>query len=288
MNDLHKGWIARAVLPTVILLAALLYAPLVATLLDSVSDSATGRLTLAHYLALLDDQQVRRGILWTLGYSFASTCFSLVWGGALAAAVLLEFTGKRWFIALSRIPLVVPGVVVAFMTLAIFEQGGVLARLLAVFGIAMPPMVRDPRGIGVVIAMAWKEAPLMGFIIGSSLAVVPDSAIQAARSLGASAFQAFLLIRLPLALPGIVAAALLGFIRAIGAFAIPSLLGAAYPKPISVLMFEAFENGNWPRVCSLAILLSGVSLAAAFLYYQLLGRVSNRNTGRPTRPRPGK
>ena len=281
MNRMRRWVIFVSVVPAVALLMLLFYVPLAAALYQSVDDRRRG-FTLAAYGSLLHDASVRRGLLFSLEYALASTIAAFVYGMIWAALMRRAFPGKRWFGALSRAPITIPGIAVALMMLTLLEQGGFLARSLAPLGIVLPRIVRDPDGIGTVIGLAWKEAPLMGAIVAAAFGGLKPEVVQAARSLGASPWRAFWLIQVPAAMPGLAAAAILGFVRALGAFAIPSLLGPAYPKPILVLLYDAFEYGDWPRVYTIGILFASVSLFVAWLYHRVMRAIEGGDGGRST------
>lgn len=279
MNRMRRWVIFMSVVPAVALLMLLFYVPLGAALYQSVDDRQRG-FTLAAYGSLLHDASVRRGLLFSLEYALASTIAAFVYGMIWAALMRRAFPGKRWFGALSRAPITIPGIAVALMMLTLLEQGGFLARSLAPLGIVLPRIVRDPDGIGTVVGLAWKEAPLMGAIVATAFGSLKPEVVQAARSLGASPWRAFWLIQVPAAMPGLAAAAILGFVRALGAFAIPSLLGPAYPKPILVLLYDAFEYGDWPRVYTIGILFASVSLFVAWLYHRVMRAIEGGDGGR--------
>ena len=279
MNDMRKPALGLSTAPAAALLLLLFYVPLAAALYQSIHDPQRG-ITLAAYGSLVHDASVRRGLIFSLEYAIASTVAAFVYGMIWAALMRRAFPGKRWFGALSRAPIMIPGIAVALMMLTLLEQGGFLARTLAPFGIVLPRIVRDPGGIGTVVGLAWKEAPLMGAVVATAFAGLRPDVLQAARSLGASPWRAFWLIQVPAAMPGLGAAAILGFVRALGAFAIPSLLGPAYPKPILVLLYAAFEYGDWPRVYTIGILFASVSLIVAWLYHSVMHTFEGGDGGR--------
>ena len=279
MNRMRRWAVGASIAPAAVLLTVLFYVPLAAALYRSVDDRQRG-FTLAAYGSLLHDASVRRGLLFSLEYALASTIAAFVYGMIWAALMRRAFPGKRWFGALSRAPIMIPGIAVALMMLTLLEQGGFLARALAPLGIVLPRIVRDPGGIGTVVGLAWKEAPLMGAIVATAFGSLQPDVLQAARSLGASPWRAFWLVQVPAAMPGLAAAAILGFVRALGAFAIPSLLGPAYPKPILVLLYDAFEYGDWPRVYTIGILFASVSLFIAWLYHRVMRAIEGGDGAR--------
>jgi putative spermidine/putrescine transport system permease protein len=228
------------------------------------------KFTLEHYRTMLTDQIYLDGLGFTLYLSLASTLLSLLIALPVTALVQRSFPGQRLFNALYKVPLVVPGVVAAFLVLTLVDRGGLLPRAFERIGLGFPQLVRDRWAIGVLIGMAWKSVPFMVLVIGGSMAAVPRDVLAASRTLGANFWQTFLRVQVPLALPGITAASLLVFIGATGAYAIPNLIGPVYPLPISVHMYEnAFERNQWGLVAAMGTVLSLTSSLVLLAYYRL-------------------
>ena len=237
--------------------------------LDTIGSSAP-RFTLEHYRAMLSDRIYLDGLGFTLYLSLASTLLSLLIALPVTALLQRSFPGQRLFNALYKVPLVVPGVVAAFLVLTLVDRGGLLPRAFERVGLGFPQLVRDRLALGVLIGMAWKSVPFMVLVIGGSMAAVPRDVLAASRTLGANAWQTFLRVQVPLALPGITAATLLVFIGSTGAYAIPNLIGPVYPLPISVHMYEnAFERNQWGLVAAMGTVLSLTSSLVLLAYYRL-------------------
>jgi spermidine/putrescine transport system permease protein len=97
--------------------------------------------------------------------------------------------------------------------------------------------------------------------------------VQAARDLYASARGAFLHVTLPLTMPGIVAAALLTFIPALGDFVTPDVLGGAQTTTIAKIVQIIFTSGrDWPYGSALGFLLMAVTIAGTLLALRSLRR----------------
>ncbi|WP_183398690.1 ABC transporter permease [Kaistia hirudinis] len=269
--------IALLLLPGVGLLALLFGIPLVSGIFGSFGlGMGAGRNagpTLASYAKVFGDPRYLAGLRTTLYYGAMAVLVDLVVAIPLALALGRSFVGRKLFNGLYKIPLAVPGIVVAFAMLTLLEQGGFLSRVLHLVGLSLPRLVRDPWGIGVIAAMAWKDIPFMTLIIVGSFAAVPEELLHAARAFGASPLRAFLKVRLPLAMPGITAAILLSFIRSTGSFVIPDVLGASYPLPLSVLMYQAFRDSNWPLVYAIGTVLMLASFLILLSYYFLTARI---------------
>lgn len=232
-----------------------------------------GGLSLAAYYKIFHDSRYVAGLGTSLYYGLAPIVVDLLVSIPLSLALSRSFIGRKLFNGLYKIPLAIPSIVIAFATLTLFEQGGFLSRLLAHAGVELPRLVRDPWGVGVIAAVAWKDIPFMTLIITGSFAAVPTELIHAARALGASRLKAFLLVMLPLAMPGITAAILLAFIRSIGSFVLPDVLAASFPLPLSVLMYQAFRESNWPLVYAIGSVLMAASLMVLIAYYLLTDRL---------------
>ena len=228
------------------------------------------KFTLEHYRTMLTDRIYLDGLGFTLYLALASTLLSLMIALPVTALLQRSFPGQRLFNALYKVPLIVPGVVAAFLVLTLADRGGLLPRAFERVGLGFPQLVRDRWALGVLIGMAWKSVPFMVLVIGGSMAAVPRDVLAASRTLGANFWQTFLRVQVPLALPGITAAALLVFIGATGAYAIPNLIGPVYPSPISVHMYEnAFERNQWGLVAAMGTVLSLTSSLVLLAYYRL-------------------
>ncbi|MBS1167644.1 MAG: transporter permease [Proteobacteria bacterium] len=231
-------------LPGAGFLAALFGFPLLTALLGSfglVGDDPA--LTLKFYARIFTSTVLLRSLATSLYYGVVPVAVTVVLAIVLALALRRHFAGRKLFNGLYKIPL------------------------------KLPKMVRDPWGIGVIAATTWKQLPFMTLVITGAFAAIPEDIRHAARTLGAGPIRAFLRIELPLALPGITAAVLLTFIGSMGSFAIPDLVGAPNPLPLSVRMVRAFAEGDMSQVFAIGMVLSAFAFAVLIGYYALTSRV---------------
>ncbi len=257
--------------------------PLALALLTSLGMGTIGTnqgFTLSHYAELFSNSVYRDGISYSLYISVVPTLVSLAVALPLAVTLQAAFPGKKLFLTLYKAPLVVPGIVAAFIVMILFDRGGEMSRILKPLGLSLPKLVRDDWSLGVIIALAWKSIPFMTLIIGGALASIPTDLALAARTLGASRLTVFWQIELPLALPGITAAVLLVFVGSTGAFAVPSLLGPIYPKPLSIWMYEAaYQKNDWGLATAMGIVLSAIACAVLLVYYRLTSGLHHATGG---------
>ena len=230
--------------------------------------------TLDNYAQVFGDSLLRGGFFFSLRIALATMVVSVVVATLLTALLQIDFPGRRLVSVLYKIPLVVPSLVAAFLVLTMIGPGGMAARLLAPLHVTWPSFVHDQSGIGIVIVLLWHNIPVTVLIVSAVAAAIPRDLVDAARNLGASPWRVFRHIIGPLCAPGISAAALLVFIDSFGTYAIPSLIGPAYPRAISVVMTTEFlQHANWGLASALGVVLIVTTAVVLVLYYRLMARL---------------
>jgi molybdate transport system permease protein len=201
---------------------------------------------------------------------------------ALALAFLLSrgrFVGRGLLDTLAHLPLVLPPVVVGWLLLLLFGlHGPIGAWLHDWFGIRLVF-----SRTGAELACAVMILPLMLRAIRLSLEAVDPGLEQAARSLGAGAWDRFLSITLPLAAPGVLVAAITGFAAALGEFGAVITFAANIPGQTQTLPLAIYSALQSPGGEAAAARLSLVSVALAVIFLTLaeaLGRRLRARVGR--------
>jgi len=262
-------------LPGLVFLGALFAGPLLWSLAGSLGlDQGLAGFTLEHYAQIFTRPALRSGLLVSIYYGVAPVAVTLVLSIGLALLLRRHFRGRAWFNGLYKIPMAVPGIIAALVVMTLAERGGFLDRLAAPLGLALPRLVRDPWGVGVILTSVWKQLPFMTLVITGAFAAIPQEVSHAARTLGAGRWRTLLWVELPMALPGISAAVLLTFIGTMGSFAIPDLVGPPSPRPLAVHMYAEFGSGHLPLVYAIGMLLSAFAVAVLLGYYALSARAA--------------
>ncbi len=183
--------------------------------------------------------------------------------------VRTTFPLKSLLDALVHLPLVLPPVVVGYLLLVLFGRHGVLGQWFReLLGIQIAFTWR-----GAVLAAAVMAFPLMVRAIRLSLENVDQGLEVAARTLGAGRIRVFLTITLPLILPGVIAAALLGFARALGEFGATITFVANIPGETSTLPLALYnaiqipgqEDAVWRLLAMTVIVAIGAVLVSEWL-----------------------
>ncbi len=229
--------------------------------------------TLSHYAEVLDDPLMTAAFWFSLRIATVTMALSVAFATILTAILQVDFPGRRLVSVLCKVPLVVPGLVAAFMVLTIIGPGGMAARLVRPLGIMWPSLLDARSGAGIILVLLWNSVPLTLLIVSAVAASIPRDVIEAARTLGAGPVMVFRRIMVPLCAPGIAAAGLLVFIGAFGSYAVPSLIGPAYPRTISVMMTAEFlQRGNWGKASVVGVVMIATTAAVLVVYHRLAGR----------------
>jgi len=211
---------------------------------------------------------IKVGLLSCLG----SLPFALVMGWFLARH---QFPGKALLDGLVNLPLVMPPVTTGYLLLVVLGRRGLLGRPLdAWLGVTIPFSLAAP-----VIASAIVSFPLVVRAIRVAVEMVDPGLEQAAETLGAGPIRRFLTITVPLAFPGILAGAILGFARSLGEFGATitfagNIEGVTRTLPLAVYTMMQIP-GREALAFRLVLISIGVSLLA-LLVGNLLARTPAR------------
>lgn len=229
------------------------------------------------YVSIFTDPDFLRSFLLSFHIAFTSTVISSVI--AVGAALLLRrsFLGRGVVNFLFQLNLTVPHLVGAIGILYLFSQSGSFARLAAEFDLIagpadFPALVFDPYAIGIILQYVWKEVPFIGVIVLANMQAIGEDYEAVARSLGASKWQAFRHVLLPLILPGLLAASVLVFAFTFGAYEIPALLGANYPAALPVLAYRSYTDVDLaarPEAMAMAVVIAVMSAVMIVAYVRL-------------------
>jgi molybdate transport system permease protein len=161
--------------------------------------------------------------------------------------------------ALVHAPLVLPPVVVGFFLLLLLGVEGPIGRMLSDwFGVRL---VFTSEGAS--LAAGVMAFPLMVRAVRLSVEAIDPGLEEAARTLGARAFDRFASITLPLAAPGILGAAVLGFAACLGEFGAVITFAASIPGETQTLPLAIYAALQEPGGEARALRLAGLSLALA-------------------------
>ena len=212
--------------------------------------------------------------------------------GLTTLILLLVGTPLAWWLARSKarwkevvatlvaLPLVLPPTVLGFYLLVALGPNG-LGGLLGLRTLAF-------SFEGLVIGSVIYSLPFVVQPIRNAFEVIGERPFEAAATLRASPFDRFVTIALPLALPGFLTGAVLGFAHTVGEFGVVLMIGGSIPgetKVLSVAIYDYVETLRWTEANILAggmVLFSFLVILGVTLIGRRLGRA-----GEPGRNRDG-
>jgi multiple sugar transport system permease protein len=228
---------------------------------------------LGNYKEALSDPDFWSAFRITLEFTVASVFLETVIGLAMALIMKEAFKGQGIVRTVVLVPWAVLTVVTAIMWKTIFDPNlGFVNQLL---GTKTVWLGKEPDALLVMIfADTWKTAPFMALLLLAGLQVIPSDIYEAAKVDGATTWQRFVRITLPLLTPALLVALIFRTMDALRAFDLPKVLtnGANGTTTLSLLAQRTFqENRLYGQGSAIAILTFIVVMIVAFLYIRFVG-----------------
>jgi spermidine/putrescine transport system permease protein len=267
------------VLPGIAWLALFFLVPLGIILIVSLGDNDRfGRIlfdspSLENYARAIDP--VFLPTVWNaVRYAAATTILCLVIGYPIAYWIS-RYGGqhKTLLLVLVMLPFWTSYLIRTYAWITILSDHGVVNSLLRTIGLIDEPIILMNTDLAVILGMTYGFLPFAILPLFVSIDRLDDSLVAAARDLYASGRAAFRHVTLPLTMPGIVAAAILTFIPAIGDFVTPDLLGGAQTTTIAKIIQGQFLGArDWPAGAALGFLLMAATIIASLAVIRTLRR----------------
>ena len=255
-------------LPIMVVFAIAFFAPLVVVALFSIMPPKVFNLANSpdfSAYSVFFQQGYYKSLLWSLGMALASTTILLIVCWPLAYGMAKVF--KRFTLVLT---------IAVVMSLFVSENIRLFGWVLTLMkGGLIEGHFRAWTGVGfdsplygvpiIITGLVYVYLPFMLFPLAQGISMVPDDARQAAADLGATRWQIFTQIDLPLAAPGIVVGCMLSFVLAAGAVAEAKILGGQAVITIADDIETAFTFGqDWPLGSALSVILIVIIGSLAF------------------------
>ena len=220
-----------------------------------------------------------QAVVLSLKVALWATVLSLPLAIAVAYALARgRFWGHGLLNGLVHLPLVLPPVVTGYLLLIFFGSQGIGGQLLEAIG---RPLAF--RWTGAVLAAAIMAFPLVVRAVRLSIEAVDQRLEAAAATLGASPLRVFFTVTLPMAMPGVLAGAVLGFAKAMGEFGatitfVSNIPGETQTLPSAVYSFLQVPGGESAAV-KLVIIAVVVAMGALLLSEWLARRMARKVSG---------
>jgi len=267
----------RFIIPAVVVVGAVIVFPWMFTVWMSAFDWKIG--SVAHfvgfdnYIGLATNQRFIESIGHTFYFTLLAVVLPLVLGTIAALIFHREFPLRGMLRAVFTMPMMATPVAVALVwTMMFHPQQGVLNYLLSLVGLPPSLWVYSPTLVipSLVLVEIWHWTPLVMLIVLGGLAALPIEPYESARLDGASEWQLFRYITLPLIAPFLVVAAVIRTIDAVKAFDTIYVISQGGPGTASetinlYLYLQAFAFYNVGNASAVVVVFFAIILALALL-----------------------
>jgi len=180
----------------------------------------------------------------------AAVWLTLKLASVVTVLLLLVGTPIAWWLARTRsrlkgvvgavvaLPLVLPPTVIGFYLLVTMGPNGAVGRLTEVLGLGLLPFTFP----GLVIASVFYSLPFVVQPIQNAFEAIGERPLEAAATLRASPWDAFWSVAVPLARPGFISGAILGFAHTVGEFGVVLMIGGNIPERTRVVSVQIYDH----------------------------------------------
>ena len=215
----------------------------------------------------------------TFFFTIVTVALETVLGFWMAVIMARAFKGRSLVRAAVLVPWAIPTAVTAKLWLFIFAFEGIGNKL---FNTTVLWTGSEwPARWAVIIADVWKTTPFMALLILAGLQMIPAEVYEAAKVDGASAWQRFRMITLPLVKPALMVAILFRTLDALRMFDLPYILtgGANNTTTLSILVINQIRQG-FNAAAALSTITFIIIFLVAFIFVRFLGaNVVEQQTG---------
>ncbi|WP_340149071.1 ABC transporter permease [uncultured Sneathiella sp.] len=220
----------------------------------------------------LTDPFYRDILLYTLKIAAITTIVCAILGYPAAYFIARSKGHKALLLLLLMLPFWISYIIRTMSWINILGVSGALNTLLITLGITDEPIQMLYNQVTIVLGLVHFLLPFMILNIYVSLEGIDTTLEDAARSLGATGWQSFLEVTLPLSIAGLAAGGLLCFVLAAGTYITPIILGGPSDAMFANLVFEAIITQlDWPLGSALSLMLLVVLGALVIVYNHFLG-----------------
>jgi multiple sugar transport system permease protein len=238
---------------------------------------------LKNFTNIFSSQDSVRGSFGSLGrfwnafwnttfFTIVCVGFETVLGVAMALIMAKAFRGRGLVRAGILVPWAIPTIVSALMWKLIFDESGVMNRILHKQILWLAD--EGSSFWAIVIADVWKTAPFIALLTLAGLQTIPAECYEAAKVDGASTWQTFVRITLPMVKPTLVVAVLFRTLDTLRMFDLPwGMIGPGkyHVETLSIFAYQEAIQNRYGPAAAYAIVLFIYVLLVAFLFVKLLG-----------------
>ena len=232
--------------------------------------------SIANYVRFFSDPKMLRILRFTaIDLGIPATAISLLLAIGITYKLRKPFFGSTFLRSTITLPLAYSGVIAVSVIFIFFSGAGLFNRFLVALGLIDRPLRLMGNYWGVLIASVYQQIPFLFLFLISAMVAIPPTLEEAAKTLGATEWQVFRRVILPLIMPAIVTAGVLGYITNYGAFVTALIPGDPAFRTRTILIeayYQAFQKGDWSMAITVSLIAAAVEMIFIFLYLRLQRR----------------
>lgn len=241
----------------------------------------SSQLTIENFIRIFARATYYEAILRSVWISAVVAVFTLIFGYPLAYLIAKTTNpGRNTFLMILVLSAMQLDMVIRmFGLMVLLGDNGLINGFLLHIGLINAPLPLMYNTFGVIVGLVQITLPFMVLSLIGIIKAIHPSLEEAARALGASRFQAFRSIVLPLSMPGILAGTLLVFALSISSYVVPALMGGWKVMVLPIHIYQQIaEVGRWQFGAAIAVVLFVTSIIAVAIYHQAAIRTSGGRT----------
>lgn len=227
---------------------------------------------------VFQDEYYRKILFRTLKIAVITT--GICMAGGIPTAYFISRCDKKWrglLLAASIFPMMTNSVIRSFAWINILGSNGIINRILLALNVADKPMKLLYTDFAIIIGSVYLFLPLMIVTVTGVMENIDDDMMEAAQSLGAGRFEAFMKVIFPMSLPGIIVGGILVFTGTLTAYTTPQLLGGNSNMVLATLIYQrAMSVGDWNGASAVALIMIVITLIVIRGFNALAARLDKR------------
>jgi ABC-type sugar transport system permease subunit len=272
------------VLPLTLYILGFTIIPIFKNILLGFQDKATGEFTLSVYKYLFDKPDFIRAIFNTIVVTLIGITLQLALGLLIAMALKKSFKGKGLVRSLVLLPMGMPTLVSGVAMIYIFGTSGYLNELLFKLGLIHVPINWTSGGLRSILVIAfadlWKVLPVVVLLLLAGLESIPNDVYEASSIDGASRWQTFLHVTLPLLKPSITMTLLLRAVDLFRIFELPVILVGRVTPFLATYAYDEFSYNNINASGAASTVLLVIIVIFISLYLKFIDKGEALNNAR--------
>jgi iron(III) transport system permease protein len=289
LRDIDFSVIAVMLLVLVVLVLFLIYPigkMLISSFLEQGKPLTLENLTFANFNRFFTSNLYIQATLNSLYTSIGAVFFAILLGLPLAFIMSrVAIPCKTLFTSLATLPIIMPPFVGAYSWILLLGRNGMVTHFLREwFGIALPSIYGFQ---GITLAMSLSYFPYVFLMAQGALAVADPYLEESATVMGAGFLRKLRTITLPLVLPAVAAGGITVFMRSIGNFGVPAILGGEFYVLPTLIFFQVAGYFNLNTASAISLVSVLFSILALLLMKYITARnkaVTMTTTTRAVKP----